>query len=153
MFIMSSQTQPSQKRVQVGSLTNYHRLSNGGLTHFAHKLIARNHQQKTLVVARIMVFAHREFPPHRELSFNSSCRNFVFAAHVRLQYKLNNKSGATFKSGFIQLILAHYNSCKESLFFLLQKTLLPTVRHTNENSIYTNYSNFYFNFIPQSTAD
>lgn len=50
------------------------------LTNFAHRLEARNHQQRTLVVARIIAFAHREFPRTQGISFYSSCRNFVFAA-------------------------------------------------------------------------
>ena len=41
----------------------------GGLTHFAQKLIARNHQQKTLVVARTIAFAHRKFPAHGDCHF------------------------------------------------------------------------------------
>lgn len=50
------------------------------LTNFAHRLEARNHQQKALVVARIVAFAHRESSRTPGQSFYSSCRNFVFAA-------------------------------------------------------------------------
>jgi hypothetical protein len=69
LVVCSSQTQQRKnvcKYVRPPELITF---QTGGLTNFAHKLIARNHQQKTLVVARIIAFAHRKFPARWDSHF------------------------------------------------------------------------------------
>jgi len=57
----NSQTPLYEKHVHVGSSACNNIILDGRLTHFAHHHKTRNHQQKKLVVARVIAFAHKIF--------------------------------------------------------------------------------------------